>query len=84
MSSAKLGVLVQHLRKLAGTPSIGQTPDPQLLDDFLSRRDEAAFAELVRRHGPMVLNVCRGVLFSEMKNNPSPFVCDRGASLRDG
>jgi RNA polymerase sigma factor (sigma-70 family) len=40
----------------------GAAPDRQLLEAFLARRDEAAFAELVRRHGPMVLNVCRGVL----------------------
>jgi RNA polymerase sigma factor (sigma-70 family) len=39
--------------------------DAQLLDQFLSRRDEAAeaaFEELVNRHGPMVLRVCRAVL----------------------
>jgi RNA polymerase sigma factor (sigma-70 family) len=62
MSSTQLGVLVQHLRKLAAAPSPGLAPDRQLLEGFLTRRDEAAFAELVRRHGPMVLNVCQSVL----------------------
>src|SRR6266404_8076243 len=33
--------------------------DAQLLDDFIVSRTDAAFAELVRRHGPMVLAVCR-------------------------
>lgn len=34
-------------------------PDPELLGRFVSARDEAAFAELVRRHGPIVHRVCR-------------------------
>ncbi len=61
MSSTQLGVLVQHLRIWSAGPTV-LTPDRQLLDAFLARRDESAFTELVRRHGPMVLGVCRGVL----------------------
>jgi RNA polymerase sigma factor (sigma-70 family) len=38
------------------------TADEQLLDQFVSRRDEAAFAALLGRHGAMVLAVCRRVL----------------------
>jgi RNA polymerase sigma-70 factor (ECF subfamily) len=36
--------------------------DGQLLEGYVSRRDEAALAALVRRHGPMVWGVCRRLL----------------------
>jgi RNA polymerase sigma factor (sigma-70 family) len=53
--------LLPHLRKLvAGFDD--QTPDRDLLRRFCRQRDEAAFAEVVRRHGPMLLRVCRRVL----------------------
>ena len=44
----------------------GSLSDRQLLTRFLDRADpdrsEAAFAELIERHGPMVLNVCERLL----------------------
>src|SRR5262249_57638676 len=36
--------------------------DAYLLDRFIEHRDELAFEALVRRHGPMVLGVCRRLL----------------------
>jgi RNA polymerase sigma factor (sigma-70 family) len=56
---------MRHLRKLAAVPAGRQRTDRQLLDDFAARRDDSAFADLVSRHGPMVLRVCRRVLRHE-------------------
>ena len=56
---------VGHLRTLCRFGVVGSFGDEQLLERFLALRDEAAeeaFAELVRRHGPMVLGVCRRIL----------------------
>src|SRR5262249_40753576 len=39
--------------------------DGELLESFISRRDPDAFASLMKRHGPMVLGVCRRVLRNE-------------------
>ena len=51
--------VLRHLRR-AALLSAGDGPsDAQLLESFLARRDEAAFEALLRRHGPMVLGVCR-------------------------
>jgi RNA polymerase sigma factor (sigma-70 family) len=36
--------------------------DRQLLEAFVRRQDASAFAGLVRRHGPLVLRVCRRIL----------------------
>src|SRR5262249_50731821 len=50
-------------RLLSGRPRAG--PDGDLLERFLARGDEAAFADLVERHGPMVRGVAWGVLRQE-------------------
>jgi|GEM_PF-3477493 len=44
------------------SPLTPPTSDAELLRSFVAARGEDAFTELVRRHGPMVLAVCRRVL----------------------
>jgi|GEM_PF-2184226 len=39
-----------------------QPSDAELIGRYVANRDEAAFTELVRRHGSAVLGVCRSVL----------------------
>jgi RNA polymerase sigma factor (sigma-70 family) len=46
-------------------PKSQQTTDATLLDRFVNHREEAAFAELVDRHGSLVMRVCRRFLRSE-------------------
>lgn len=50
---------VDQVRQLMDATGV---TDAQLLSRFIAERDEAAFSALVRRHGPMVLGVCRRIL----------------------
>ncbi|QJW94487.1 sigma-70 family RNA polymerase sigma factor [Frigoriglobus tundricola] len=61
MTTRSLARVVPQLRA-AGLVRDGTAADAELLEQFLSGRDAAAFEVLVRRHGPMVFAVCRRVL----------------------
>jgi RNA polymerase sigma factor (sigma-70 family) len=50
------------LSRLVEPPAGPDLDDRDLLQRFVTRRDEAAFTLLMERHGPMVLGVCRRVL----------------------
>jgi RNA polymerase sigma factor (sigma-70 family) len=60
MPSPDAALLLNHIRRLAA-PIPEADSDQELLYRFTHRRDEGAFALLLRRHGPMVLRVCRRV-----------------------
>jgi RNA polymerase sigma factor (sigma-70 family) len=62
MATGPLGSVVGRLRRLAERGEAAARTDRELLARFVAARDEAAFAELVRRHGPVVLGVCRRVV----------------------
>jgi cytochrome c peroxidase len=64
MAKALSSTVVQLIRRFQderGRP----LSDPVLLEQFCEQGDEAAFATLLSRHGPMVLGVCRSVLRNE-------------------
>src|SRR5438128_10056660 len=60
-TSPTTGVIAQ-LRRAALLRDGAALGDGELLCGFLERRDEAALAALVKRHGPMVWGVCRRLL----------------------
>ena len=62
MAVGRSDAILKDLRTLYAVGSIGSLTDGQLLERFVACRSEAVFEALVERHGPMVLQVCRGVL----------------------
>jgi RNA polymerase sigma factor (sigma-70 family) len=62
MATRQLSGILQYLRSIVVQQHAQGVTDGRLLDLFLIHADEAAFEALVRRHGPMVLAVCRRVL----------------------
>jgi RNA polymerase sigma factor (sigma-70 family) len=62
MSTIQAGIVLRHIRGLASAGPAKGPADHQLLARFAARREQAAFEALLRRHGPMVLGVCRRVL----------------------
>lgn len=62
MAKAPLHGVLGYLQNLRDTLAVSETPDAHLLARFAHGHEEAPFAALVRRHGPMVWSVCRRVL----------------------
>jgi RNA polymerase sigma factor (sigma-70 family) len=65
MGSRRSTELLGHLEALFRFGTVGGLSDTELLERFVSGRDEAGeanFRTLLARHGPMVLRVCRSVL----------------------
>src|SRR5689334_17394802 len=62
MATAPMNSVIQQLRRTVLARDEAAMTDGQLLDCFVASKDEGAFEALLRRHGPMVLGVCRRVL----------------------
>jgi RNA polymerase sigma factor (sigma-70 family) len=65
MAHQQLTSVLQSIRKLISVPTALVRTDGELLERFVAHHEEAAFAELLLRYGPLVLGVCRRIL-----NNP--------------
>jgi RNA polymerase sigma factor (sigma-70 family) len=57
-----MGAVVRQLRRAVSLQQAACRSDAELLASFIDHRDEAAFAALVQRHGPIVLATCRRVV----------------------
>jgi RNA polymerase sigma factor (sigma-70 family) len=63
MVRSDISSVLQFIRGVtAEAERLGGLPDRELLQRFVGLHEEAAFAALMQRHGPMVLGVCRRVL----------------------
>lgn len=61
MNSRRTASVLTYFNRMSGG-EIARVGDAELLLRFAAWRESDAFAELVRRHGPMVLAVCRRIL----------------------
>lgn len=59
--------------RAAPVASVPDATDGELVTRFVDTRDDDAFAELVRRHGPMVLATCRRVLYPDVTTADDAF-----------
>jgi RNA polymerase sigma factor (sigma-70 family) len=62
MATGKMGEVIRHLRRTVLLRDGAGLTDGQLLERFVSGREEAALEALVKRHSPMVWGVCRRTL----------------------
>src|SRR5262245_25760445 len=61
LMSRRVQTILPVLKKLVSLQD-NQTADRELLKRFSRERDETAFSEIVRRHGPMLVRVCQRVV----------------------
>jgi RNA polymerase sigma factor (sigma-70 family) len=65
MATTLSNPILQMISRVALDQRLRQLSDHELLKRFDEGQDERAFNALLLRHGPMVLDVCRGVLVNE-------------------
>src|SRR5262249_33522456 len=65
MANAPPQTVLGQIRRMVHAKAHEDTSDRELLERFRAHREEAAFVALLRRHGPMVLHVCRRIRGNE-------------------
>jgi len=62
MSKRELEPVLKHIRNIVADAACDELSDYDLLERFTHEHEELVFETLLRRHGSLVLNVCRRVL----------------------
>jgi RNA polymerase sigma factor (sigma-70 family) len=62
MATGPMEGVLRYIRYVTSTSSWAEQSDSKLLEQFVTRRDESAFAALLQRHSPLVLRICRHIL----------------------
>src|SRR5262249_47630090 len=65
MTKTTATAILHLIRGVVEDQRLKELPDEELLRRFSTGRDEEAFSVLVRRHGSMVLELCRNMLGNE-------------------
>src|SRR5262249_28004530 len=61
MATQALAEVLRYIHCLASDHFVDAS-DGKLIEQFITQRDELAFAAILQRHGPLVFGVCRQVL----------------------
>jgi RNA polymerase sigma factor (sigma-70 family) len=62
MATSRVSSVIEHIRRVGLVQDAAGMTDGQLLECYLTRREEAALGALVQRHSSMVWGVCRRIL----------------------
>jgi RNA polymerase sigma factor (sigma-70 family) len=89
MAYGQAGSILRHIRTILDTQASRGLTDSQLLERFVSRRDESAFGVLMQRHGRLAWSVCRNILHREQDAEDAfqatfLVLARRAASIRKG
>lgn len=65
MPTLRADAVFNRIVKLVAIQDLDQRADAELVERFAQQRDEAAFETLLRRHGPMIVRLCRRLADNE-------------------